>query len=64
MYVWFDALSNYITALGYADGAQSYQRFWVEGGERLHLIGKEIAVWREGHFFPVSGPKCRKRVPE
>ena len=41
-YVWMDALANYVTALGYADGEDAYRRFWAEGGERLHLIGKEI----------------------
>ena len=41
-YVWMDALANYITALGYADGGDDYQKFWVNGQERLHLIGKEI----------------------
>jgi methionyl-tRNA synthetase len=42
MYVWFDALSNYITALGYADDGQLYQRYWVENPERTHAIGKGI----------------------
>lgn len=42
MYVWVDALSNYITALGYADGAKLYQIFWEGGGERTHIIGKGI----------------------
>jgi len=41
-YVWMDALANYVTALGYADGEEAYERFWAQGGERLHLIGKEI----------------------
>jgi methionyl-tRNA synthetase len=41
-YVWFDALANYITALGYADEDERYRMFWVEADERLHLIGKEI----------------------
>jgi methionyl-tRNA synthetase len=41
-YVWVDALSNYITALGYADDKPEYERFWVRSEERLHLIGKEI----------------------
>jgi methionyl-tRNA synthetase len=41
-YVWVDALSNYITALGYADDKPEYKEFWEGSGERLHLIGKEI----------------------
>jgi len=42
MYVWFDALSNYITGLGYADGTQLYKKFWLENDCRAHVIGKGI----------------------
>jgi len=42
LYVWVDALSNYVTALGYADDGEDYRRFWAGGDERLHLIGKDI----------------------
>ena len=42
IYVWFDALGNYITALGYADDAPLYQRYWVENQQRVHVIGKGI----------------------
>ena len=42
LYVWVDALSNYVTALGYADDGEAYQRYWRGGDERLHLIGKDI----------------------
>jgi methionyl-tRNA synthetase len=40
MYVWFDALSNYITALGYGnERRQDFERFWPHV---LHLVGKDI----------------------
>ena len=43
LYVWMDALSNYITALGFADDAPSSTRATgMASGERMHLIGKEI----------------------
>lgn len=42
MYVWFDALTNYITALGYADGGESYGRYWLDSRQRVHVIGKGI----------------------
>jgi methionyl-tRNA synthetase len=42
MYVWFDALSNYITALGYADEDDLYRRYWLENDRRIHGIGKGI----------------------
>ncbi|MBO9504793.1 methionine--tRNA ligase [Qipengyuania flava] len=39
MYVWVDALTNYITGLGYPDGGQMWDKFWPAD---LHLIGKDI----------------------
>ncbi|MGE0108541.1 MAG: methionine--tRNA ligase [Bdellovibrionales bacterium] len=40
MYVWLDALTNYITALGYPDqGAESYKKFWPA---TVHVVGKDI----------------------
>ena len=41
-YVWMDALANYVTALGFADGDAAYERYWVGAAERCHLVGKEI----------------------
>jgi methionyl-tRNA synthetase len=41
IYVWFDALANYITALG--NGFDDiYREWWRKSDERLHLIGKGI----------------------
>jgi methionyl-tRNA synthetase len=39
LYVWFDALINYISALGYPDDGGMMARYWPG----VHLIGKEIA---------------------
>lgn len=40
VYVWIDALSNYITALGYGtDHPELYNRYWPAD---VHLVGKEI----------------------
>ena len=39
VYVWLDALTNYITALGYPDDPELFQRYWPAD---LHLVGKEI----------------------
>ena len=40
VYVWVDALSNYITSLGYPDEAnEKFQKYWPAD---LHLVGKEI----------------------
>jgi methionyl-tRNA synthetase len=43
VYVWLDALTNYISALGYGgDDGELYGKFWENGHVRLHLIGKDI----------------------
>lgn len=39
VYVWIDALSNYISAAGYLDNPEHFQRFWPAD---LHLVGKDI----------------------
>ncbi|MFL0554526.1 methionine--tRNA ligase [Paenibacillus barengoltzii] len=40
VYVWIDALSNYITALGYGtDNQELFERYWPAD---VHLVGKEI----------------------
>lgn len=44
MYVWCDALSNYITALGYADDGENL-RYWPAD---LHIIGKDILRFHAG----------------
>lgn len=42
IYVWFDALANYVTGPGYADESAPYQQFWCNSDQRLHIIGKDI----------------------
>ena len=39
IYVWLDALTNYITALGYPDEPELYEKDWPVD---VHLVGKEI----------------------
>ena len=39
IYVWLDALSNYITALGWPDEPELYDKYWPAD---IHLVGKEI----------------------
>lgn len=39
IYVWLDALTNYITALGYPDEPELYDKYWPAN---VHLVGKEI----------------------
>lgn len=43
VYVWIDALSNYLTALGYlSDNDEKYQKYWVNGDKVVHVVGKDI----------------------
>jgi len=45
IYVWWDALGNYITSLNYlATGERSgdYQRWWVGADRRTHIVGKGV----------------------
>ena len=39
VYVWFDALTNYITATGYLHDREKFAKFWPAD---VHLVGKEI----------------------
>lgn len=39
IYVWLDALANYISALGYPDAQSNYGKFWSAD---LHVVGKDI----------------------
>jgi methionyl-tRNA synthetase len=49
VYVWIDALSNYITALGYGSHDETrLQKFWPAD---VHLIGKEI-MWFHTVYWP------------
>jgi methionyl-tRNA synthetase len=42
IYVWFDALANYLTALGYGSDDNNLLRWWTQAASREHVIGKAI----------------------
>ena len=47
MYVWCDALTNYISALGYAEGDAKFKKYWPAD---IHMVGKDnlrfhAAIW-------------------
>ncbi len=53
VYVWIDALSNYITSLGYGSKDDSlYQKYWVNGDEVFHVIGKDI-LRQHAIYWPI-----------
>ena len=63
MYVWLDALTNYITAVGYPDeSAPSYKKFWPAD---LHMVGKDIVRFHTVYwpaFLMAAGLQPPQRV--
>jgi methionyl-tRNA synthetase len=62
MYVWVDALTNYITAAGYPDENNEKWRYWPAD---LHLIGKDIVRFHAIYwpaFLMSAGVPLPKRV--
>ena len=47
-YVWIDALLNYVTAIGYPDDRESFDRYWPAD---LHLMAKDI-LWFHAILWP------------
>jgi len=61
IFVWIDALSNYITALGYGSADDSlYKEFWPAD---VHLIGKEI-LWFHCVYWPAMLMALGEPLPE
>jgi methionyl-tRNA synthetase len=62
MYVWLDALANYITALGYPDETAANWHFWPAD---LHLVGKDIQRFHAIYwpaFLMAAGLPVPKRI--
>src|SRR3546814_16742212 len=63
MYVWLDALTNYITAAGYPDEqSESFKTFWPAD---LHMVGKDILRFHAVYwpaFLMAPGLQPPKRV--
>ena len=49
-YVWFDALSNYINALGYAENKDNFRRYWPAD---VHCIGKGILRFHTVYWLAI-----------
>jgi len=45
IWCWFDAVINYISALGYGSGDERFQQWWQDNDNKLHVIGKGILVF-------------------
>jgi methionyl-tRNA synthetase len=62
IYVWFDALANYITALDYGFHGDAYSDWWHESSERLHVIGKGIIRFH-AIYWPAILLSARQPLP-
>ena len=59
MYVWFDALLNYVTALGFARrGEDLTARYWPAD---LHMMAKDILKFHAVIWPALSGPPTSSR---
>ncbi len=53
VYVWIDALCNYITALGYgSDNPTLFEKYWLKGDTVAHVVGKDILRFH-AIFWPI-----------
>ncbi len=62
MYVWVDALTNYITGLGFPDEGGLFERYWPAD---IHVIGKDIVRFHAVYwpaFLMSAGVPVPKRV--
>ena len=62
VYVWLDALINYITATGYPDDSNTFTTYWPAD---LHMVGKDIVRFHAVYwpaFLMAAGLKPPRRV--
>ncbi len=50
IYVWIDALSNYITGIGYLNNEELYKQFWPAN---VHMIGKDILKFHSMYWIAI-----------
>jgi methionyl-tRNA synthetase len=63
MYVWFDALANYLTALG--PEGDPRRKFWPPNGHVVHLVGKDIVRFHAVYWpaFLLAAGYSEKELP-
>jgi len=66
VYVWLDALTNYVSALGLGserpEDVALYRRFWEDGDVRLHMMGKDIVRFH-AVYWPAFLMSARLPLP-
>jgi len=53
IYVWIDALSNYITGIGYLTDDELFNKFWVNNPNKVHIIGKDILKFHSIYWIGI-----------
>ncbi|MBP9866234.1 MAG: methionine--tRNA ligase, partial [Candidatus Omnitrophica bacterium] len=60
VYVWFDALINYISAIGYLQDAVQFAKYWPAD---LHVVGKDI-LRQHAVYWPIMLKACGLPMPK
>ena len=63
IYVWFDALTNYLTGLGYGSGGDDFKQYWGTHSRKLHVIGKDIIRFH-AIYWPAILLSARLPLPD
>lgn len=64
IYVWIDALVNYISALGYlSDDTEKFKKYWGEDTEIVHVIGNDITRFHT-IYWPILLMALELRLPD
>lgn len=64
VYVWLDALTNYITNLGFmSDNDQNFQKYWQNGDEVVQIVGKDITRFHM-IYWPIMLKALNLRLPD
>ncbi|UFS98924.1 methionine--tRNA ligase [Nocardia huaxiensis] len=53
VYVWWDALGNYLTALDYGTDGPALQRWWTAADQRIHLVGKGVLRFHAVYWLAI-----------
>lgn len=53
IYVWIDALSNYLTGIGYLKDQELFDKFWTNNSNVMHIIGKDILKFHSIYWIGI-----------
>ncbi|GAB4583606.1 methionine--tRNA ligase [Nocardia sp. IFM 10818] len=59
IYVWWDALGNYLTALKYGSEGEDVRRWWTDADQRIHLVGKGVIRFHAVYWPAILLSACQ-----